>query len=195
MKLRVPHPLWILTVAVALGVVAGGVGVGVPAYRQWSAMNELQPYIYFDHGRHVGPEWLRRLVGEQQMNAFDDIETIQFRCDDVRYDRMFGVKREPFPKHSGAVINDNAVANIKSFSKLKGLGLSCTDVTDVGMTDIVGLQKLEYLDLSGTDISDASVPLIKQLSNLKDLSLRRTRVNDAGVDDLQRALPDLKIER
>ncbi len=36
---------------------------------------------------------------------------------------------------------------------------------------------------------------LKGLTNLKDLNLYRTQVTDAGVADLQKALPNLVIER
>ena len=46
-----------------------------------------------------------------------------------------------------------------------------------------------------TKITDAGLVHLKGLTNLQELDLSRTRTTDAGVAELQKALPNCKIEK
>ena len=48
--------------------------------------------------------------------------------------------------------------------------------------------------LSGTDVTDSELVHLKDLTQLEHLYLNNTQVTDAGVAELQRALPNCKIE-
>jgi HEAT repeat protein len=64
--------------------------------------------------------------------------------------------------------------------------------------DIAGLASLEALtraDLACTLVTDAGLIHLKGLKNLKYVDLHNTKVTDAGVVALQKALPELKINR
>jgi hypothetical protein len=178
-KIRAPHPLWIFSAAVLLGVVAVGLAVGVPAYHQRSAVNELRPYGNVECVRRRGPVWLGYLVGDSRVGPFDDIESFRFRA-----------SWEKAP-----VTDDAVVANVRKLPSLRRLDLAFTRVTDAGMEHVCCLPKLEELNLVGTKVSDASVSLLKRLRSLRTIVLWGTDVTSAGVAELQRALPDLKIER
>ena len=65
--------------------------IGVPPYRQWSALNDIRPYGDADDVRQVGPEWLRRWVGGTRMPAFDEIRSFQFSHDLARPARVYVV--------------------------------------------------------------------------------------------------------
>ena len=66
MQLRDPRFLWLTVATVALVVVAAGLPYGIPVYRQWSALDQIERYRGFEIAgvRPVGPKWLRQCVGE-----------------------------------------------------------------------------------------------------------------------------------
>ncbi len=57
------------------------------------------------------------------------------------------------------------------------------------------LTKLEELDLGTTGIGDAGLEHLRGLTQLEQLDLSYTQVTDAGVAELQKALPNCKIDR
>ena len=58
-----------------------------------------------------------------------------------------------------------------------------------------GLTNLEYLYLEGCrDITDAGLVHLKGLTNLQELDLEDTQATDAGIAELQKALPNCKID-
>jgi hypothetical protein len=75
------------------------------------------------------------------------------------------------------------------------VSLAFTNITDNGMRHVSSLRKLEILDLRGTDVTDACIPHLLGLTNLRELSLRGTRVSEVGVEELERAMPGLRVTR
>src|SRR5665213_2074561 len=73
-----PRPFWIGVAAVGLIILAIGLGIGVPMYRQHSAILEIQRLGGFVETNFGGPNWLRDLVGERWMQVFDEPSYIQF---------------------------------------------------------------------------------------------------------------------
>jgi hypothetical protein len=57
-----------------------------------------------------------------------------------------------------------------------------------------GLTKLDALCLSDTQVTDAGLPHLARLVGLTVLRLKGTMVTESGVAELQRALPNLKID-
>jgi hypothetical protein len=53
---------------------------------------------------------------------------------------------------------------------------------------------LQSLDLQETNVTDAGLKHLRGLTQLDSLDLRKTKVTDAGVANLQRALPNCKID-
>jgi len=179
MRIRVPHPLWILSATLVLSVAAAGLRIGVPTYYQRSAINELRPYGNVDNMRRAGPEWIGKLVGDSGMNPFDEVESFCFRAS----------------WEKGPATDDAVLANVRKLPNLRRLDLAFTRVTDAGMEHLCDLHQLEELNLVGTKVSDESVPQLKRLKSLKTVLLWGSQVTTAGVADLQRELPELKIER
>ena len=85
--------------------------------------------------------------------------------------------------------------NIKPLSglvNLKELNLNSTRVRD--LKPLKGLKKLQVLLLDGSHVSD--IKPIKELKSLESLSIRNCKnITDEQVEDLQKALPNLKIQR
>jgi hypothetical protein len=216
MQLRLPCPLWFAVCAVVLVIVAVGLTFGIPAYRQWSAIDQIEHYRGFKKGsiRSVGPAWLRRCVGEDRMLAFDEIHSLHFMPDINRHLKMH-VSWANGP--TGPVIDDAGLRCVTKIHHLKHLHLGCTNISDAAVVHLCSLQKLETLNLEGTDVSDASVPQLKRLTNLEYLNLDWTQVTDdclihlrglprlkqvslagtvvtyAGIDELKQAVPGLNV--
>lgn len=96
---------------------------------------------------------------------------------------------------SGTKIADESLADLDGFKKLEGLFLSGSSVTDAGVKNLSRLTQLRVLQLNATSVSDEGLKDLADLKQLKKLALHKTKVTDAGVEKLQKALPDLKIER
>jgi len=77
-SIRLPRPFWLGMATVVLVVVAAGLRIGVPIYRQQAAVREIEradPKSYILR-RPRGPTWLRDWVGEERMEPFDDVVTL-----------------------------------------------------------------------------------------------------------------------
>jgi hypothetical protein len=195
-RMKLPRPLLFAVPTVVLLLVAVGLGFGIPAYRQWSALKEVAKYSAAEEYFPVLPEWMRKCLGKH-VAAFDRVEALAFKASEQRTRRID--PSEPLANDccepEDPVVNDAALACICVLVDLRELSLSCTDVSDAGIEHVCRLSKLEKLSLDGTDVSDASMPLLKRLKCLKELSLCGTRVSEAGVAELQQALPGLKVTR
>jgi hypothetical protein len=69
---------------------------------------------------------------------------------------------------------------------------------DGGKTGLVHLKELtflEHLSLDETGVTHEGLRHLAGLSNLRYLTVWKTQVTDAGVQELQKALPGLKINR
>lgn len=88
-------------------------------------------------------------------------------------------------------VGDEALANLKGFTKLQKLTLNGTKITDAGLEQLKGLESLKKLYLVDTKVSDAGLAHLKELKNLEILSLVGTQATDAGLDNLK-ALENLK---
>jgi hypothetical protein len=86
-------------------------------------------------------------------------------------------------------IGDRQMPLIAQASKLRGLALDGTRITDAGLEHLVGLHNLETLSISHTDVADKGLAVLGKLSALKILNISGTRVTGAGLAhlaDLQR---------
>src|SRR5258708_31333390 len=73
-----PRPLWIGMAAAVLVVLAVGSRFGVPIYRQQVAIWEIERLDGFVETIDCGPQWLRRLFGDEPLAAFDDVYSMFF---------------------------------------------------------------------------------------------------------------------
>lgn len=114
----------------------------------------------------------------------------------------FKRKKSPAPQFSGPPrytdgppICDEELAALAHVPRLAHLSLWCTDIGDAGLRHLCSLRKLRSLNLCETLITDGGLEHLKGLRKLEDLDLSHTAVTDTGVADLQRHLPNCKIER
>jgi hypothetical protein len=90
---------------------------------------------------------------------------------------------------------DAEVAAVGRLRRLQVLVVSDSAVTDAGLVHLKGLTNLSALILYGAHVTDAGLVHLKGLTNLSELHLGSTHVTDVGVNELQQALPSLKISR
>jgi hypothetical protein len=69
------------------------------------------------------------------------------------------------------------------------------DTRDGDLAALAALESLTRVDLSRTRVTDAGLIHLRGLKNLKYVDLHNTQVTEAGVAALQKALPELKINR
>jgi hypothetical protein len=132
----------------------------------------------------------------RQQQAFDSI-------------RAFGGKYEVDEKTPGRPVvrvdlrsyevNDEEVANftkvLQAFPRLAALQFKSTKITDAGLAHLKSLPQLRSVSLENAAITDAGLAHLKALTHLEDLNLKGTRVTDAEVQEFQKALPHVKMER
>ena len=92
---------------------------------------------------------------------------------------------------------------LETMTELEELDLNDSPVSDAGLAHLKGLTGLRILELVGTNITDAGLAHLKGLTSLQDLYLGDLQVEyggcmkitDVGVQELQTALPRLRISR
>ena len=102
---------------------------------------------------------------------------------------------EKLPKLKSLDLSYTSFSNIKTLAaltNLQSLNLSSTRVSDI--KSIKSLKNLTYLKLDYTSVSD--IEPIKELRNLEILNIQICpNINSQQIEDLQKALPNLKIIR
>lgn len=175
------------------------VGLAVVAHnRQAAAIAEIERLGGRVVSSQSGPDWLRRLVGDEAMRAFDRAtlvnlsETAVEDHDLMILRRLRGIERLNL---RGTAIADSGLAHLASLERLRALDLGETRITDAGLVHLSGLSELEYLYLSGTRVTDAGLVHLKGLTHLRHLALDGTGVTPAGVATLRASLPSVNLER
>ncbi len=119
--------------------------------------------------RPEGPEWLRRILGD---NFFNEIVEVFL---------------------SQSKVTDGDLKALRHLPQLQRLYATETAIGDAGLENLSGLVELRELALDKTQVTDAGLANLRGLTRLE--SLRETAVTDAGVNDLQKCLPNCKINR
>jgi hypothetical protein len=128
-------------------------------------LNGAAHYRYVAEGLHKppGPDWLRKLLGE---NFFSEVVIVN----------LIGNRN----------LCDADLVNVEVFSQLNWLDLALSiNIGDGGLKHIEGLSQLEHLDLSGTRITDSGLERLKALTLIRELRLIRTEIDDAGLIHLK----------
>src|SRR5262245_21932666 len=155
-----PRPVWIAAATTVLFAGATALGIGVPSWRQHTAIREVS-----QAGGHVetaqgGPRWLRDQLGDANMRVFDEVITVDLGTTDA---------------------SDATLHQVGSLTRVKELSLYATKVTDAGLEQLKGLRSLERLVLQDTGITDGGLVHLQKLPRLDTLSLRGTKVTDQGL--------------
>lgn len=70
-----------------------------------------------------------------------------------------------------------------------------TKPAEASFRQLAVLNELEGLCLCNVQVTEASLVHLKGLKRLKCIELGNSRITDTGVDELQKALPSLKVHR
>jgi hypothetical protein len=90
-------------------------------------------------------------------------------------------------------VTDSGLKHLDHLPDLELLGLDGTGVTDMGLGHLGRLTALYYLFLNDTQVSDEGLVHLKGMVNLARLHLKGTKVTAAGVSELKKALPKVEI--
>src|SRR5262249_17515380 len=127
-NVRLPRPLWFAIATATLIVIGVILRVGTPLYRQHVAIREIEQSHGTYKTRPRGPEWLRKVLGEERMKPFDTVVAVNL---------------------GGLPNADSLLQHLYGLPDLQVLELTNTDVTDAGMANIRQLTNLEKLWLTG----------------------------------------------
>jgi hypothetical protein len=108
-----------------------------------------------------GPEWLRRLIGDEY---FFSVHTLRL---------------------TNSKVDDSSLASIKRFPELKGLTLFQCKVTDAGLEHLKDLTELRRLYLDETRVTEAGLVHLEGMTRLRSLRHANTEITDAGVKKLR----------
>lgn len=128
--------------------------------------------------RYHGPEWLRKLVGDEKY--FWNPIAVRFQYSDPITDDELR----------------SAIPYLRSFGDLNYLSFRESQITSDGLKHLLPLaDRLLVLDLTYTAISDDGIIHLKQLPKLRFIRVKEgTAITPAGIAELERALPDCKVE-
>src|SRR5262249_41759718 len=150
-------------------VTASALQLGIPAYRQHVAVQDIERL----GGRIIsfagGPHWLRSWLGDDRMKLFDVVDSVRFT--------------------DGVNATDEALARLPAFARLRELDIGDipgAPLTAAGVARAGNLMNLEVLYLRDTALDDAGLAALPELPKLKRLYLAKTRVTDAGLARLTR---------
>src|SRR5262249_35477104 len=150
-SIRLPRPLWIGSVAGVLVVVAVGLPIGVPGYRQYVAIREIEEVGGRVETYARGPEWLRRQFGDcQGRKPFDEVVSVHIATE---------------------IASDTTLVHLRAFDKLMVAGLACPNVTNAGLVNLEGKSHLELVSLNGTQVTDEGLVHLSGLTSLHSLML------------------------
>jgi internalin A len=92
-------------------------------------------------------------------------------------------------------VTDAGLKHLTGLKRLEVLNLGYSGVTDAGVKRLAALTELRTLNLAGDSVTDEGLNALAGMTKLRSLILTRTQVTDKGVAELQKALPDCKIDR
>jgi hypothetical protein len=190
----IPQSLQLFVAVLVILGVASISFVGVPAYHQQAAIREIERVGGRFRTNPIGPAWLRGLVGNQWMKAFDEVVEVDLstqQATDATLSRLGRLRNIKWLRLDYTHLTDAGLVHLKGMTKLAQLYLNCTRVTDAGLEHLNGLSSLESLWLANTQVTDSGLAHLKGLTRLQSLVLGRTKVTDAGLQHLN-ALTNLE---
>jgi uncharacterized membrane protein len=97
-------------------------------------------------------------------------------------------------KANSTSISDANLKSVGSLTNLSKLFLNDTDLSGEGLVNLKSLTNLRYLNLSNTLVTSKSIVPLASLVNLESLYIYNTQIREEGVEELQKLLPNAKIE-
>jgi hypothetical protein len=169
--------------------------------------------------RPPGPVWLREMFGLEfvanVIGAYNlqpsgtDADLVQIRkftqlrylgihdmdITDAGLGHLEGLTQLEALRLSSTNVSNAGLAHLRRLTRLRHLDLAHTRITDVGLANVRELIQLESLNLNDTRVTNAGLVHLQGITGLEDLYLEDTQVTDAGAQELQKALPKVRIYR
>ena len=95
---------------------------------------------------------------------------------------------------SSTKLTDEGMRHFSRLLQLEYLALDETQVTDSGLTMLPSLPRLRGLNLWNTQLTEKCVPILSKMKSLESLNIMQTSIPEAAVNELQRALPNCRID-
>jgi hypothetical protein len=219
-SIRLLGPRWILLAAIGLGIIAGGMHIGLPAYRQRLAIRAVERLGGTALAEPAPPAWLPRWCPDRIAGSFVNVWSVDLadsqttdtdlvcvtplsglqilnldgtQVTDAGMARLEGCRQLQHLNLSRTRITDAGLDSITGMTDLRRLYLSETSIGDAGLSRIRRLRKIEVLDLMNTDVSDAGLQHLGRMAGLRRLDVYGTRVNPGGIAELRKVLPNMGV--
>jgi len=184
---RLPRPLWFGFATATLVVIAVGLQVGIPLYRQQVAVRDVERAGGTVFMRPRGPRWRRHWIGEERMRRLDCVISVDLhakKATDRTLAHVGWLTELEYLGLGSTPVTDAGLSHVQTLSKLAHLNIDDTLTTDAGLSHLNGLVSLKVLNLDDTQISDAGLSHLKKLTHLQSLYLKNTQVTDDGLEHL-----------
>jgi hypothetical protein len=136
-----------------------------------------------------GPEWLRRLLGD---DFFANIDSASFdRAGDSEVETLEGLTELRGVIFNAGNFSERGLSNLKELKNLESLDFLGSQVSDDGVACLGTLSQLESLSFFEAIITDAGLAKLSGLVHLTKLHLTGTTIGDAGIRSLK--APALKV--
>ncbi len=124
--------------------------------------------VHFENG---GPQWLRDIVGDDDMHVFDRLTGIDINDRQSPHDKTY--KRNDN-------ITDDWLSLLKFTPDLTTLDIANTGIKGPGLKEVGKLKNLETLNLTLTAITDEYLEPLQDLTNLRVLGLASAQCSGEG---------------
>ena len=135
---------------------------------------------FIEDARSPGPEWLRRLCGE---NFFGEVCEVEVKGGDRELEGISGWTQLQSLELDGNTVTAMGLDGLDSLPRLRWLSLS--GITDATLAGLRKAKNLESLDLDQTKVSDAGLRHIRGLTNLQELRLANCNVTNEGMESIR----------
>lgn len=143
-------------------------------------------------GTSVTEKGIKQLSDLTDLRALD--LALNFKTNDAVLKEVAAFKKLQKLTLGSTFVTDAGLKELAGLKDLLYLDVAVVlGVTDAGMKHLAGFEKLERLNLFATSVTDAGLKDLAALKSLKSLDLSRTKATAAGVAELQKALPNCKI--
>jgi len=181
---RQPRPPCICMATFGLIVIAAGLRVGIPIYRQHAAIRAIQRLGGNYYLESQPPGLLERYVGDEWASKFVKVEHVGLNETQVTDPGLEYLDWLPSLKSLDLCrsnVSDQGLAHVRTQTNLNYLNLCLTPISDAALAHLQKLTNLEHLYLSDTGVTNDGVHLLQQLSSLQAISLDGTEVNGSGL--------------
>jgi hypothetical protein len=166
---------------------------------------------FCDPSRRVGPEWLRKLLGDDFFSTVESAELNTAQIENLRalpHVERLSLKGDLTPDVLAQIdrmrslealtltltrMTDADMANLRGLASVQELDLTGSRITDLGLENLASLPHLQTLRLNKTEITDAGLMRLRKLSSLGTLELCETWVTETGIARLKQKLPNTEM--